>query len=689
MRKIKWKILFFVSTFLILQLLNPGIYAVKAENDNNQEEIIILDESKINVADARHFTIGDIDGDEISEVITFKSKVKDSGAQWIINTYHKDKKIWFPVLSKIITEKVSGHIHNVDVGNFDNDNAQEIIIATRERDSSKIYLFDFDWRQNEYEIQLIYELNSCISDLEVRFNDEKSSDSIYMLFSDNTDSAEHFETNVMIINRDKKGIYNSEIIYSESKIYWSLFTIGQFVEQESHKNQILLYQHKITESIMGEAIIRIITSDGQVIMEDTNIGMHSNIRDIVAWDRNKGEADELCILDIKDMGDDIGFTSKMIYCTFNHEGLLEKEERLLDSNKILNKLCIGKLGGNDDKLLVLDPYLGSVSYATFFDEEAQALYNSIGYWQVTNAFDGFETDYANQLDIFASSSGYYYYTSYGYTSSGSTSSELYDDFVNDVGDPSNYGDAHIAIGVIYDYYDDHPNWDALGRGGRNERYSIILTRYWAPMDITIDHEVGHNYGLYSLSQWHCPKGWCIMDDDIWWNTEFCGTCVSRVDPAEFAGPPGSPPPGGGCPILYTYNGTEYIEEGLLDIHDIDGIDRTYIHFLLTAPYPLNNKILLRLTEHPQTFSDIDQVRLYGKLENGLWVSLHLKSAFHSSIGEVGNLLQYSDDLRVTELGADYNNGVSDSIDLEFATESDANFLEFQFIIEGNNVIIKP
>lgn len=115
-KRIKMKIFFYISIILSVQLLLFTIIPVKADNDKNQEEIIILDESKIKVNDAKHFTIGDIDGDEISEVITFKSKVKDSGTQWIINTYHKDKNIWFPVLSKIITEKISGHIHNVDVG---------------------------------------------------------------------------------------------------------------------------------------------------------------------------------------------------------------------------------------------------------------------------------------------------------------------------------------------------------------------------------------------------------------------------------------------------------------------------------------------------------------------------------------------------------------------------------------------
>lgn len=466
MKRIKMKTIFFISIILSVQLIFLNIIPVKGEDDNNQEEIIILDGSKINVDNAKCFTVGDIDGDKRSEVITFKSNVKDSGAQWIINTYHKDKKIWFPVLSKIITEKVSGHIHNVDVGNFDEDEAQEIIIASWEGDSSKIYLLDFNRNNKEFKIQIIYELNSCISDLEVHSNERKFSDSIYILFSDNTDSAEHFETNVMIINRDKKGVYNSEIIYSESKIYWSLFTIGQFIEQESHKNQILLYQYKTTESIMREAIVRIINSDGKLIMEDVNIGMYSMIRDIVAWDRNKGEADELCILDIKNMGDDIGFTSKMIYCTFNHKGLLEKEERLLDSNKILNQLCIGKLDGHDDKLLILDPYLGSVTYARFFDEEAVDWYNYWGYGSIDNVFTGFIVMYYLDLDIFVSSAGDYYYLS-----SGSTSEQLLDNFRYQVIRPENYG-ADIAIGVVRDEHDD---WKTLGIGQIDGVYSIIFT----------------------------------------------------------------------------------------------------------------------------------------------------------------------------------------------------------------------
>lgn len=169
--------------------------------------------------------------------------------------------------------------------------------------------------------------------------------------------------------------------------------------------------------------------------------------------------------------------------------------------------------------------------------------------------------------------------------------------------------------------------------------------------------------------------------------DFCDNCENYIDKDKFGPPPGGGG-GGGCPILYTFNGTKYIEEGLLDIHDINGIDRTCFHTLQTAPYPLNNKIYLKITEHPKTISYIDHVRLYGRLENGQWVSLHLKSAIHSSKVEVGSILKHSDDLKVTTLGEEHNNGISETIDLKFNLKGAKSFLEFIFIIEGNNVIIK-
>ncbi|TFG12292.1 MAG: hypothetical protein EU535_06345 [Promethearchaeota archaeon] len=146
--------------------------------------------------------------------------------------------------------------------------------------------------------------------------------------------------------------------------------------------------------------------------------------------------------------------------------------------------------------------------------------------------------------------------------------------------------------------------------------------------------------------------------------------------------------GGGCPILSVYDGSEYKEEGLLDIHDSDGNDVVYKHTLTTIPEEEYNRYLLKLTEHPKTISDIDQVKLLGLLPNGRKVRLPLLSAIHSTEGEVRSLVRFSDDHKATTLGADHNNGISQSIELEFLALKRLPFTDFIFVIEGNNAIVK-
>ncbi len=146
--------------------------------------------------------------------------------------------------------------------------------------------------------------------------------------------------------------------------------------------------------------------------------------------------------------------------------------------------------------------------------------------------------------------------------------------------------------------------------------------------------------------------------------------------------------GGGCPILSVYNGSEFIDEGLLDIHNSDGIDVVTVHELVTEPKFVKKSCFLRLTEHPLTISHIDKVELYGRLSNGSLVPLALKTALHSSLGNVLPELKFSDDNRVDVLGAIHNNGTSEFIDIEFKSLPNQVFSGFTFIIEGHNYIIK-
>jgi hypothetical protein len=140
--------------------------------------------------------------------------------------------------------------------------------------------------------------------------------------------------------------------------------------------------------------------------------------------------------------------------------------------------------------------------------------------------------------------------------------------------------------------------------------------------------------------------------------------------------------GGGCPILTVYDGSAFVSEGLLDIHSDFDITRTF--FLDTTPVSVDNRYLMRLTEHHQTRSHLDQVRLFARISDGILLEILLASAIHVTEGDVLMQLSYSDDLRVIELGADHNNGTSQYIDLQFVVPEGIESLQFMLVIEGYN-----
>ena len=153
-----------------------------------------------------------------------------------------------------------------------------------------------------------------------------------------------------------------------------------------------------------------------------------------------------------------------------------------------------------------------------------------------------------------------------------------------------------------------------------------------------------------------------------------------------AGPPDDEEGGGSgaCPILSVFDGSEYVEEGLLPIHAAE--DVVTGHTLTVTPQRVGNAYLMRLTEHPLTNSNIDQVKLFATLEDGRTVQLPLLSATHSEDGNVLPELLYSDDVRTDTLGAELNNGESESIDLGFAALPPPVEVEsFMFVVEGYNL----
>ena len=80
------------------------------------------------------------------------------------------------------------------------------------------------------------------------------------------------------------------------------------------------------------------------------------------------------------------------------------------------------------------------------------------------------------------------------------------------------------------------------------------------------------------------------------------------------------------------------------MHNPEGSDVIASQVLKTEPEAVNNRFLLRLTEHEKTITHLDKAQLFGILANGHLIPLSLTSAEHSELGQVRNYLRSSDDI---------------------------------------------
>jgi len=143
-----------------------------------------------------------------------------------------------------------------------------------------------------------------------------------------------------------------------------------------------------------------------------------------------------------------------------------------------------------------------------------------------------------------------------------------------------------------------------------------------------------------------------------------------------------PPDGGGCPTLFVWNGTEYVDEGVLNIHSEPNVDTVVNHTLATTPVKQYFVYTLKLAEiaygYNFSHSYIDQVKLYVTDYDNVIHESYLIYANHSRYGNVWNQLFFSDDARTETVK-------NDKIILKFLVPfwvSDAK--AFTFRIEGHN-----
>ena len=135
--------------------------------------------------------------------------------------------------------------------------------------------------------------------------------------------------------------------------------------------------------------------------------------------------------------------------------------------------------------------------------------------------------------------------------------------------------------------------------------------------------------------------------------------------------------GGGCPTLFVWDGSQYVEEALLDIHADS--DVTLQHTIEETLVPDKNSYKLSLRELDEFTSHIDQVKLYAvDSDDGETHETHLTNAIHSELGDVKEFLLHDDDTRV-DLTPEQ------TIDLRFTVPNIDEVACFIFEINGYNM----
>ena len=134
--------------------------------------------------------------------------------------------------------------------------------------------------------------------------------------------------------------------------------------------------------------------------------------------------------------------------------------------------------------------------------------------------------------------------------------------------------------------------------------------------------------------------------------------------------------GYGCPTLFVWDGSQYVEDALLDIHA--ETDITLQHTITETLVPDKNSYKLSLRELDNFTSHIDQVKLYVVDSDGEMHETHLTNAVHSELGDVKEPLLHDDDTRV-DLTPEQ------TIDLRFTVPNIDEVAYFIFEINGYNM----
>jgi hypothetical protein len=140
--------------------------------------------------------------------------------------------------------------------------------------------------------------------------------------------------------------------------------------------------------------------------------------------------------------------------------------------------------------------------------------------------------------------------------------------------------------------------------------------------------------------------------------------------------------GHGCPTLLVWKGSDYVDYGVIDIHDVENDVVREVHVQAEDVSVSGHKVKFTLREGWEglnySHSLIDQVKLYAVDSEGNRYLCPLIKAKHSEQSKVLFKLLFSDDYRTDTY-------LMDTIDLTFIVPYPTETIEnFTFIIEGHN-----
>jgi len=450
-KKIKYIL---VCLFVFFSMIQPNFHISNSITNESEDDIVILDESKINVLDSKHFSIGDINGDGIKELITLKSYTTEIDTICKIQIYKKNAENWDLYVDPIQLD-LPGLVQKVGMGNFDQDQEEEIVIANRiTANSTQIYILNYNSLLNEITYEPVLKIDAYISDLYVVQTKNKPYGTIFVLYSLADRDPHFFETNILLIDREKNGAFASNIIYTEQDVYWNLISTGNFLSSVSDDIQILIHRYEETSSVLKQSIVSVLSLSGKTLSESKIVGERIKSRDIISQNVDKDGYDELVILESNYGGNEIGYNNRLTYYKINTKEATEIQIYQISSKEYLSQMSIGTFDEEKEQLLILDPSAGILPYLRAIDDEAKLYYDVYGYWDLNLEFSAFENLYDLNFGIDAFSVGDYFYTSVIKSGYSSDSEGLLADLVDKTKNVRYTYGAEEVIGIIENYHSD-------------------------------------------------------------------------------------------------------------------------------------------------------------------------------------------------------------------------------------------